>query len=486
MMIKKILLALAAIASLHMGGAVKIVVMSDIHSMAERLVEKPGEAFDRYAASDMRMIKESAQVLRTAVSSIIASRPDLVLISGDLTKDGERLSHEFVVAQLERLRAHGIKALVIPGNHDISNANAQFFSGDKRHTAPTVTRDEFRQLYAHFGYDTAQQQPDTASLSYAAEPVEGLVVIGIDSNRDEENLLKARGDSVNTYHTAGRVKESTLRWIADRAREARKQGKRVVAMMHHHLIEHFDGEARLLDKYVVADHEHVRNALVAAGVHVILTGHLHLSDIARDYCGGDSITEVATGSLVTYPFYYRTITINADSMSVDTHQIKSVDTNTHLLADGKRQVEKAVPGLMNGMVNRLSARLDAMAGKLNSYLAILGGGIGIDMGKMGKDMASAIRTEFSPLAPEAFIMLYEGNEGQNPKSAELLAKMEKAMESVLDKAFPSGADEMVKGFIMENAVPRAAAVLRSALEDRNHIDTPQEVVVDDHTASFHF
>ena len=106
--------------------------------------------------------------------------------------------------------------------------------------------------------------------------------------------------------------------------------------MHHHLIEHFDKEAQLLDKYVVADHENVRNELIDAGVHAILTGHLHLSDIARDYNNGDSITEVATGSLITYPFHYRTITIDADHMSVTTHQLKSIASNPHLHADGKR------------------------------------------------------------------------------------------------------------------------------------------------------
>lgn len=486
MMMKKIILALLALAALHMSGATKIVVMSDIHAMAPALVEKPGEAFDRYAAADMRMIKESANMLRTAVSEAIAERPDLVMISGDLTKDGERLSHEFVVEQLGRLRAHGIKALVIPGNHDISNANAQCFNGSERRPAATITRSDFRKLYALYGYGSTTQH-DTASLSYAAEPVKGLVVIGIDSNRDEENLLKARGDSVNTYHTAGRVKESTLRWVTDRAREARAQGKRVVAMMHHHLIEHFDGEARLLNKYVVADHEHMRNALVAAGVHVIFTGHLHLSDIARDYCGTDSITEVATGSLVTYPFHYRTITIDADSMSVATHQIKSVPTNARLLAEGKQHVEQAVPALMNGMVSRLTTKLSAVAGKLGGFMAMLGGeSSGLDLSKIGSRMADAIRTHFTPLATEAFIMIYEGNEGQNPKSAALLARMENAMETVLDEAFASTNGEMVKDFVVENAVPRAAAVLRSALEDRNHIDTPQQVTVDDHTTTFHF
>ena len=123
------MLALLAMAAVQMSGAIKIVAMSDIHAMSEMLVEKSGAAIDKYAASDMRMIKESAEILRTVIGKIIEQRPDIVMISGDLTKDGERLSHEFVASQLERLRAKGIKVLVIPGNHDISNANAKYFNG---------------------------------------------------------------------------------------------------------------------------------------------------------------------------------------------------------------------------------------------------------------------------------------------------------------------------------------------------------------------
>ena len=178
------MLALLAMAAVQMSGAIKIVAMSDIHAMSEMLVEKSGAAIDKYAASDMRMIKESAEILRTVIGKIIEQRPDIVMISGDLTKDGERLSHEFVASQLERLRAKGIKVLVIPGNHDISNANAKYFNDKERRTAATITRKEFRDIYSHFGYG-GDVKCDTASLSYAAEPVKGLVVIGIDSNRDE-------------------------------------------------------------------------------------------------------------------------------------------------------------------------------------------------------------------------------------------------------------------------------------------------------------
>ncbi|MDO4511644.1 MAG: metallophosphoesterase [Bacteroidales bacterium] len=479
---RKILLAFMALAALHMSGAVKIVALSDVHAMSEKLIAKPGEAIDKQAAADMRMIKQSADILRTTVKEIIKERPQVVLISGDLTKDGERLSHEFVVAQLELLRAQGIKVLVVPGNHDISNAHAKSFQGAKTKSAATITRDDFRQLYARFGHGAGVQR-DTSSLSFAAEPVAGLVVIGIDSNRDEENLLKSRGDSVNTYNTAGRIKPATLQWVAARVREARAQGKQVVGMMHHHLIEHFDQEAKLLEKYVVADYKNVRNTLVDAGLRVMLTGHLHITDIARDYIGGDSITEVATSSLVTYPFHYRTITIDDGVMRVDTRQIKAVPSCKNLLAEGRLQVEKAVPALLDGMLNRALAKMDAVASKFSGMMALFGGG-SFDLSKMKSGMKQVCHAQFDDLATRAMLALYEGNEGENPDTKHVIEEMEKGMNMVMEASLPAGIAEMVQEPLRESVMPKFHNLLRSILEDRNHCGTPQEVIVNDKTTSF--
>lgn len=76
-MMRKLLLALLAMAAVQMSGAIKIVAMSDIHAMSEKLVEKSGAAIDKYAASDMRMIKESAEILRTVIGKSLNNAPTL-------------------------------------------------------------------------------------------------------------------------------------------------------------------------------------------------------------------------------------------------------------------------------------------------------------------------------------------------------------------------------------------------------------------------
>lgn len=80
---------------------IKIAIISDIHYMDKSLLVKDGPAFQAYLAKDPKLLEYSSDILRAAVRDIIRKRPNLVLIPGDLTKDGERISHERVASILK-------------------------------------------------------------------------------------------------------------------------------------------------------------------------------------------------------------------------------------------------------------------------------------------------------------------------------------------------------------------------------------------------
>lgn len=463
--------------TLHAQKSTDIVVLSDTHLMAPQLNTQPGKAIANYASHDMRMTVQSDEIMQSLIAKIKKMKPKLVLITGDLTKDGERLSHERMVHYLDLLRASGIATLVIPGNHDISNPNAKSFNGDKIKDANTITRKEFARLYHHYGYGNSSQR-DTASLSYACEPLAGLVVLAIDSNRDEENTLKSRGDESDTYHNAGQVKPQTAQWLARQAKQARAQGKQVVAIMHHHLIEHFDRESNFLPNYVVANAKELRNMLIEAGVHTVFTGHLHVSDVARDYHNGDSITEVATGSAISYPFHYRTISLKGKELNIKTAQLTAIPSCRNLPAQGKAQVKAQVPAQVDRLARKAWSKVQSRMGKITSMLAMTGGGK-----KILPDNPDAIlnimHQQYDATAQEAYLAVLEGNEGMNKKSAQLIEKMKQSIGVAFEHVLPSGAGELVQSFMEENAMPELDNLLRSLLNDRNHCGTEQEVVVDD-------
>lgn len=45
----------------------------------------------------------------------------MLLAAGDLTFNGEKLSHETVAGLFEEIEAAGVPVLTLPGNHDVNN-----------------------------------------------------------------------------------------------------------------------------------------------------------------------------------------------------------------------------------------------------------------------------------------------------------------------------------------------------------------------------
>ena len=289
----------------------KIVVLSDPHVMAPELLVSKGDAWTNYLNGQRKMVDYSQALFDEMVAKIKDEiKPDLVLITGDLTKDGEQLSHKYVISKLDELREGGIQTLVIPGNHDRgANADAVLYDGANKSPVGVATDGWFATQYANYGYGSTSEREST-SLTYACEPIEGLVVIGIDSG------------------TGGALSSATLDWIVGKASAVQESGKRVIAMMHHPLIPHVTNAESLVPTYVVSNHDKIRKALIGAGIKVIFTGHFHTSDIAKDF--NDELTkeiyDVNTGSLISYPCDYREVNVSGDlsELSLTTGHITSL------------------------------------------------------------------------------------------------------------------------------------------------------------------
>lgn len=303
------MMALALMMAMATWAQTNIVVLSDTHVMGPGLLVNDGAAWQKELANDRKLFDYSQEVFDVLMETMLSEKPDMVLITGDLTKDGELLSHQYVAGQLNRLREAGIKTFVIPGNHDFGSKHALIFDGDQSSKAEVVSREQFTELYRNHGYG-AESLRDETSLSYCCELVEGLLLIGLDSGTD------------------GRLEESTLQWACQQAAQAQQQGKYVLAMMHHALLPHFNAEDQLLPSSVVQNYETVRNRLADAGVQVVLTGHIHISDIAKDYNADltRSIYDISTGSVISYPCDYRHLSLSEDraQLSVSTNRITTL------------------------------------------------------------------------------------------------------------------------------------------------------------------
>ena len=355
----------------------KMVVLSDPHVMAPELLVSEGTAWTTYLNGQRKLVDYSQRLFDDMIVRIKRDlRPGLVLISGDLTKDGEQVSHEYVTSKLDELRAIGIKTLVIPGNHDRgSNSDAVYYDGESTTAATVATNEWFATQYANYG-DGVSSEREGTTLTYACEPITGLVVIGIDSGTD------------------GNVSETTLDWVVEKATAARASGKKVIAMMHHPLMPHFAGVDNFVSTAVVGNYETVRNTLADAGIRVVFTGHFHTSDIAKDWNADMTreIYDVNTGSLISYPCDYREVTMSADftDMAITTGHSTAIASET-----AKERLNTAVK-------NQIAA----------------------------KGMAYSL---IAPTAAQAFIIHAEGNETENASAATTLSTLVSAAE--MGKAF---------------------------------------------------
>jgi 3',5'-cyclic AMP phosphodiesterase CpdA len=298
------------------------IVFSDPHTYATELGTE-GKAFEDYLASDRKLLKESTEILESVIEAIRAEKASFVIVPGDLTKDGERASHELFASYLSRLEASGKQVYIVPGNHDIRNGHAFKYVGDKTERVPTVTPEEFTRIYSEYGYQEALYR-DAASLSYVAEPQAGLWLLALDSCRYAEN----QEDSEPI--TDGRFSSETLHWIEEMLMKAAKQDKAVIAMLHHGIVEHYQGQEKYSGEYLLDDYAAVSKVLAAYNVRLVFTGHYHAQDITvkRGPKANKFVFDIETGSLITYPSPYRIVSITASQRAiVQTQSVTSIRTH---------------------------------------------------------------------------------------------------------------------------------------------------------------
>lgn len=287
----------------------RFAVISDLHYYDTSLGTS-GQAFEKCLNSDRKLLADSADLLALAIDNIIASDAKFVLIPGDLTKDGELVCHQKASSALSGLVQHGLKVYVIPGNHDINNPGAFKYEGDKCIPISNITPSEFVNIYSKYGYESAIYKDDN-SLSYVAEPVDGLWLVAVDSCRYREN--KPGGTEI----VSGKLSQSQERWLEGILQKAGENGKAVIVMEHHGIVEHWTGQSKLHSDYLIQDFKYVNRMLASYGVHLAFTGHYHAQDISFvDFGSRGFIYDIETGSLSTSPCSVRYCAIEGNKLSI--------------------------------------------------------------------------------------------------------------------------------------------------------------------------
>ncbi|MGN1417927.1 MAG: metallophosphoesterase family protein [Acutalibacteraceae bacterium] len=285
--------------------------LSDLHLYAAKEIGSKGKNFDFKCATDQKCMAESAAIVDAAFDKLIADKENkVVVISGDLTFDGEKISHDVLVGKLQKLKEAGKKVYVTTATHDW-NMHANRFDDDGITPVEKYTRQQLREVYNDFGWSDALSE-HKGSYSYSVIPAKGIRFL----------LLNDDGDGLEFCG----FYDDLLAWIKEQANEAKENGERVIAFTHHPVLPPSLIYPLFSHRDMLGNYETTAPFLADCGVEFIFTGHTHMQSVScLDTPSGNKLYHINTGSVTAYPAPMRKVTVKEDGLDIKTLTIDSFD-----------------------------------------------------------------------------------------------------------------------------------------------------------------
>lgn len=294
-----------------MSKPLKLTFIADTHHYSKTLGTS-GRQYELRSGSDQKCLAETGEIIDAAFEKIAKSDTDYVLIAGDLTNDGEKVSHIEFKEKLDRL-AKSKKVYLITATHDwCCDQNPRSFEGDTvSNDVDTMPSFKLYPFYEEYTVKDAVDKFETHLGTYS-------YVVQL----SEKVRLLALNDDQNGKGRAG-FKPDHFAWIDKQLKKAEEDGCLMIGMEHHLLIPHI---SPLITGggTCVGDREEVITRLADNGLRYMFVGHSHIQH-TDDYTtpSGNTITEVNIGSLCGYPAPIVNVTVN-DNMTL-TYNVEHLD-----------------------------------------------------------------------------------------------------------------------------------------------------------------
>ena len=275
---------------------VKFYLLTDTHYFENDLGVE-GKAFEDYMKKEQYFMKESSAIIKSTFEKIAKdTETDIVIIPGDLTKNGELESHKSFVKELYKLKESGKKIFVITAGHDYGSAFA--FKNDQWIDAEGTPFEILTDMYKDFGIGDALAV-DEPTHSYVAQINDGVRMLAICCDSADQ--------------PKGAMDDRLMSWAKEQIEKSKADGCSMFAICHYPIIPSvpvFDlvGDAKIKEWRKVA------SFLADNGVELALTGHMHIQSINEYYSEkGNRFIDVCTSCLVGSPAKYRKIEIDENS-----------------------------------------------------------------------------------------------------------------------------------------------------------------------------
>ena len=301
-----LIVVLWALAAAGAGADTKLMVVSDLHYLEPSLYRESDYFLRALRRGDGKATQYGEELMAALYRTVFTERPDALIVTGDLTFNGEQLSHRALSEWFAKVEDAGIPVWVIPGNHDINTSNSVGYGDGMIYRVEGTSPEVFAAVYADY------LEMGEAGFSYTAKISDELWVAMTDVAIYQDEAA-----------TPGLFSSRHAEWLEGVLQDARKEDVRVVTATHHGLLVHTE---LYRDNFVMYGSESMASLCRAYGVKMNLSGHLHIQHIARE----DGLADAALGAFCMWPHRYAVVTLRDDGTLV--YDAKALDG--HFLPEG--------------------------------------------------------------------------------------------------------------------------------------------------------
>jgi len=287
---------------------------SDLHLYSKNLMSDNNKKYlKQYFTSDGRVQEFDYELLESLVKEVNDNKPDFLVLTGDLSFNGEKDSLIELKKKLDNINKE-TKTLVIPGNHDCYSINPFSCIDDNVEYLDGVSYSEFKEIFNDYGYSDACSYDET-SLSYFYELNEDKWILMLDTSLSEYNY------EYDMNFVGGALDETTFEWIEKNLKYAKENGIEVISSMHHNLLIHNNLFA---NNYTLRNANQLIDLYTKYNVRLNFSGHLHIQSIANE---ASKIYDISTGGLLDYGNRYGRLDIYDKYYDYTSNKLKFIDPN---------------------------------------------------------------------------------------------------------------------------------------------------------------
>ncbi|MBR6005713.1 MAG: metallophosphoesterase [Clostridia bacterium] len=409
-----------------MAQPVKFYIVTDTHFRPNSMCEN-NEAYREYMKYEQMCLAENEAILKATFAEIAKdNETNIVIMPGDLSKDGEKQSHIEFLKYLDALRQTGKKIYVITARHDF-NSNATAFINGGRNPVEGTTKEELYDLYYEYGYSDAVAKHE-GSMSYVAQIAPGIRMLALDSDGETDGEGK------------GSVSGDILAWAKQQAIEAKNTGNAMFVICHYPILPsspffELVRDARLENR------DEVIETLADNGVNLAFTGHMHIqsANVVRTEKGNE-FWDICTSALVGSPAAYRKVEFDGRTADIKTLKVPAFDWDMQDLSNDEyfdRQFECRIK-------NRIDRTLSGKKGFKGIAFALvkhiintltLGGIARLSWVRIDKSLK---KVKFLDFACTIAINMFKGDEPfvEGTPEYEAVAKVVKRFSFIIKKVEP--------------------------------------------------